>query len=597
MKKLFTLSYLLPTLILITISSSVSAQLLTEPFDYPVHATNGLSAQSSGAWNIINTGDSILINSGSLTYPGFATSTGNSVTYGGSGTDYYRGFTSQTSGTVYYSFLLNISSLGTITTTGGYALGLIDASTSNFAARLWIRLSGASNYNVGINPGSVTANTVWSPATLTPGTTYLIVASYQFVAGSSNDVAKIWVNPSSLGGSEPAADATGTNSTATDHALIQRVFLRQDNTTNTPGVMIVDELRVGTLWSEVTPTGAAASTVSVTSGANASEPATNGSFIINFSSPTTSSTNINFAYTGSATFTTDYSISYSAGSTASATSTGTLTVPAGTSSVTVTATPVNDALIEGTENITLTLSSPTGGYTLGTAAASINIADDDVPTVSVSAGINAGEPSTQGTFIVTLSNNAPAGGVTVNYSLSGTATLNSDYTDPQNGSITIPAGSSTGTVFLNTTDDAVYEGTESITVTLNSVTAGYTIGTSSATINLSDNEPIPSIVINEVYGGGGNSGAAYKNDFIELYNPTGAAVNLNGWSIQYNSATGTGSWQVTNLSGTIAANGYYLIQEAAGTGGTTDLPLPDATGNIAMAAGSGKVALVSNTTP
>jgi hypothetical protein len=60
----------------------------------------------------------------------------------------------------------------------------------------------------------------------------------------------------------------------------------------------------------------------------------------------------------------------------------------------------------------------------------------------------------------------------------------------------------------------------------------------------------PSIVISQIYGGGGNSGATLKNDFIELFNPGGVAVSVNGWSVQYASAAGT-TWQVTNLSGTI----------------------------------------------
>src|SRR5260221_4913121 len=84
------------------------------------------------------------------------------------------------------------------------------------------------------------------------------------------------------------------------------------------------------------------------------------------------------------------------------------------------------------------------------------------------------------------------------------------------------------------------------------------------------------VVISEIYGGGGNSGATYKNDFIELYNPTSSPVSLSGWSVQYASAAGT-SWSVTNLSGNIAAKSYYLIQEAAVTGGTVSLPMPDAT--------------------
>src|SRR5437764_1667938 len=47
-----------------------------------------------------------------------------------------------------------------------------------------------------------------------------------------------------------------------------------------------------------------------------------------------------------------------------------------------------------------------------------------------------------------------------------------------------------------------------------------------------------SLVISQVYGGGGNSGAPWHNDFVELFNPTDASVSFSGWSIQYASATG-----------------------------------------------------------
>ncbi|MEH3114870.1 lamin tail domain-containing protein [Pedobacter terrae] len=103
------------------------------------------------------------------------------------------------------------------------------------------------------------------------------------------------------------------------------------------------------------------------------------------------------------------------------------------------------------------------------------------------------------------------------------------------------------------------------------------------------------LVISEVYGGGGNSGATYKNDFIELYNPTLSAVDLTGWSVQYASATGA-SWQITALSGSIAAKGFYLIQQAAGSGGTTSLPTPDKIGTINMSGTAGKVLLSNSTT-
>ena len=104
------------------------------------------------------------------------------------------------------------------------------------------------------------------------------------------------------------------------------------------------------------------------------------------------------------------------------------------------------------------------------------------------------------------------------------------------------------------------------------------------------------IVISEVYGGGGNSGATYTHDFIELHNTGTAPVDLTGWSVQYASAAGT-SWQRTNLVGTIGPGDRYLVQEAKGTAGTTPLPTPDATGTIGMSGTAGKVALVRSTTP
>ena len=103
----------------------------------------------------------------------------------------------------------------------------------------------------------------------------------------------------------------------------------------------------------------------------------------------------------------------------------------------------------------------------------------------------------------------------------------------------------------------------------------------------------PDVVVSQVYGGGGNSGATLTNDYIELYNRGPATIDVTGWSVQYASSAGS-SWQVTPLTGSIAPDGRYLVQEAAGSGGTTPLPTPNATGSIAMSAVAGKVALVMN---
>src|SRR5215213_9000368 len=105
----------------------------------------------------------------------------------------------------------------------------------------------------------------------------------------------------------------------------------------------------------------------------------------------------------------------------------------------------------------------------------------------------------------------------------------------------------------------------------------------------------PDVVINEVYGGGGNAGATYKRDFIELKSTGSAPVSVTGWSVQYASATGT-TWQVTGLNGTITPGGTYLVAEGAGAGGTVDMPDPRTTGAIAMSGTAGKVALVRTST-
>jgi uncharacterized protein len=110
--------------------------------------------------------------------------------------------------------------------------------------------------------------------------------------------------------------------------------------------------------------------------------------------------------------------------------------------------------------------------------------------------------------------------------------------------------------------------------------------------------PSTGLVVNEAYGGGGNSGATLKNDFIEVANRGAAAASVDGWSVQYLSAAPgpTTTWQVTALTGSVAAGGRYLIGEAAGAGGTTDLPPTQATGSINMSGAAGTIALVHSTT-
>lgn len=108
--------------------------------------------------------------------------------------------------------------------------------------------------------------------------------------------------------------------------------------------------------------------------------------------------------------------------------------------------------------------------------------------------------------------------------------------------------------------------------------------------------PDAGVIINEVYGGGGNSGAPVANDFIELANTSDEAIDLEGWSLQYAAAAGTAWNNKIDLEGTIEPNGLFLVQAAAGANtDATPFPTPDALSSIALSATDGNVALVSST--
>jgi uncharacterized protein len=106
------------------------------------------------------------------------------------------------------------------------------------------------------------------------------------------------------------------------------------------------------------------------------------------------------------------------------------------------------------------------------------------------------------------------------------------------------------------------------------------------------------VVISQVYGGGGNTGAPYNRDFIELHNNGTSIVSLGGLSLQYSSATGTGNFAVGSILPTVdlAPGQYYLVGSGA-TSATVGAPLPtvDASGTSSMSGTGGKVVLVNGT--
>jgi hypothetical protein len=114
------------------------------------------------------------------------------------------------------------------------------------------------------------------------------------------------------------------------------------------------------------------------------------------------------------------------------------------------------------------------------------------------------------------------------------------------------------------------------------------------------------IVISQIYGGGGNSGAIYQNDFIELFNRGTTSFSFTGWSLQYASATGTGLFGATTAENTLLLGPitllpgqYFLIQEHSQNPIGSPLPTPDFIDStpINISLSGAKVALVDTTTP
>lgn len=197
-----------------------------------------------------------------------------------------------------------------------------------------------------------------------------------------------------------------------------------------------------------------------------------GAFTISLASAPTGSVTIGYTLTGTA-LSGDY-----------AATTGSVTITGPATAATVVITPVTDALLEGTESVTLTLQTGTG-YRVGTpASGSLQIADMPTATVTATDGSAAETGPDSATFTFSVANPA-AGSVTINYSLSGTAGSSADYI-ALSGIVTITSPATTATITLTPLADTLSEGQETVTVTIVSGT-GYAVGTpASATATIVD---------------------------------------------------------------------------------------------------------------
>jgi subtilisin family serine protease len=228
--------------------------------------------------------------------------------------------------------------------------------------------------------------------------------------------------------------------------------------------------------------------------ANASESGGTGTFTVSRNGSTTSSLTVNYAMNGSADNGTDYE-----------TLPGSVTFASGSSSASITLTPIDDSTVEGDETVVLTLSD-NSAYAVGSpGSATVTIVDNDeeppppLPTVTVAAtDANASESSGTGTFTVSRAGSTSLS-LTVNYTVNGSAQNGTDY-ENLSGSVTIASGSSSASVTVTAIDDSEEENSETVVLTL-SASSAYEVGSpSSATVTIADNDeppppPLPTVTV------------------------------------------------------------------------------------------------------
>ncbi|KEF33187.1 nuclease [Deinococcus sp. RL] len=197
---------------------------------------------------------------------------------------------------------------------------------------------------------------------------------------------------------------------------------------------------------------------------------------------------------------------------------------------------------------------------------------------SVSQSFTATGTNTTGPLTVTVTPQAGAPALA-----SAPATVASGA--PFDVTISAPADTAPGTYTYEVkAEGSGASDTSTLTVTVQGAASGPAFGT---------------LVISQVYGGGGNSGAPYRSDFVELFNRGSRAVSLQGLTLQYASSAGAFTGTPFALpAATLQPGQYFLVKMADGNNtAAAPLPTPDASGTFAMSGTAGKVALVNNATP
>ena len=235
-----------------------------------------------------------------------------------------------------------------------------------------------------------------------------------------------------------------------------------------------------------------------TTTSSGAESVSSAALTVDLSFVSTQNATVDYTVTGTATGSgTDYTLAN-----------GTLTINAGSTSGTITiGSIVNDSLDEANETVIVTLSNPSNALLGSDSVHTYTITDNDnAPVVDFNTTSSNGAESVSSKAITVDLSAASAQNVTVNYAITGTATgSGTDYT-LANGTLTINAGATSGTITIaGIVDDSLDEANETVVVTLSSP-SNATLGTDSVhTYTITDNDNAPVVDFNTTSSSGAES--------------------------------------------------------------------------------------------
>ncbi|MEX1139413.1 MAG: T9SS type A sorting domain-containing protein [Bacteroidota bacterium] len=230
-------------------SGVLNGQTLNENFDYPA----GTNLDGEGAWLENNTGDTIKVESGSLTYTGYASVTGNKARLNASGQSVINVFGAQLATSTYLSFLVNVNSTGTSTSVGKEFIQFwYDIGRSNtLFCRVLIKKDESGNLAFGVEMNALSSIEGYTGYSYSTGTTYLFVVKYEFNSLSgTDDLVKLWIfSDPTLPASEGEAgtpvatsEDPGTNTDAISLDGLEILSNLSD--------LYIDGIRVANSWSD-----------------------------------------------------------------------------------------------------------------------------------------------------------------------------------------------------------------------------------------------------------------------------------------------------------------------------------------------------------